>query len=399
MGRISSDFSSIQRQPVSSWARAGVFFALLGIAHAAWAEVALRNLRIWHAPERSRIVFDLNKPVVHKVFTLSGPDRLVIDLTDAVFYGRFPAPETLGPLAVQLRMARRSASQLRFVVDLRSAVQHSAFLLPPNGGYSHRLVIDIAPRTAATTPAPVPQPAPRSGIIVAIDAGHGGEDSGARGARGTHEKTVVLAIAKELHRKINAEPGMRAVLTRSGDYYVSLRKRTALARRHNADLFVSLHADAFKQRSVKGSSVYALSQRGATSEAARWLAGKENASDLAGGVSINDKDDTLAAVLLDLSMTKTIEHSLEFARDMLSSLAKVGPVHSKRVEQAGFVVLKSPDIPSVLVEVAYISNSGEERKLRTRRYQKQVADAMLGGIRTYVQRNRRRFARIGGNQG
>ena len=398
MGWVRSNSPPIQHRLVSSWARAVVFFALLGVAHAAWAEVALRNLRIWHAPERSRIVFDLNKPVVHKVFTLKGPDRLVIDLTDAVFYGRFPAPDTLGPLAVRLRMARRSASQLRFVVDLRKAVQHSAFLLPPNGGYGHRLVIDLASRAAAI-PAPVPQPAPRSEIIVAIDAGHGGEDSGARGARGTREKIVVLAIAKELHRKINAEPGMRAVLTRSGDYYVSLRKRTALARRHNADLLVSLHADAFRQQSVKGSSVYALSQRGATSEAARWLADKENASDLAGGVSINDKDDTLAAVLLDLSMTKTIEHSLEFARDILSSLAKVGPMHSRRVEQAGFVVLKSPDIPSVLVEIAYISNPGEERKLRTRRYQKQVADAMLGGIRTYVKRNRRRFVRVGGNQG
>ncbi|MDH3469439.1 MAG: N-acetylmuramoyl-L-alanine amidase, partial [Gammaproteobacteria bacterium] len=375
------------------------FLALFGIAHAAWAEVALRNLRIWHAPERSRIVFDLDKPVVHKVFTLSGPHRLVIDLTDAVFYGRFPAPDTMGPLAVQLRMARRSASQLRFVVDLRSAVQHAAFLLPPNGGYGHRLVIDIAPGRPAPAQALTPKPAPRSGITVAIDAGHGGEDSGARGARGTREKAVVLAIAKELHRNINAEPGMRAVLTRSGDYYVSLRERTAFARKHNADLFVSIHADAFPQRSVKGSSVYALSSRGATSEAARWLAGKENASDLAGGVSISDKDDTLAAVLLDLSMTKTIEHSLEFARDILSSLAKVGPVHSRRVEQAGFVVLKSPDIPSVLVEVAYISNRGEERKLRTRRFQKQVADAMLAGIRTFVKRNRRRFVEIGGSQG
>jgi len=377
-----------------SWLRISVLCYAIGFSHAALAEVALQNLRTWHAPDRSRLVFDLSKPIEYKVFTLGAPDRLVMDLHDAVFRGRFPTAAELGPFATRLRMARHSATMLRFVLDLRTPVVPRSFLLAPNAGYGHRLVIDLERRGQTQTPKSMQAPRTSGVVTVAIDPGHGGEDPGARGRRGTREKDVVLAIAKELYRRINATPNMRAILSRNGDYYVSLRRRTEIARKHNADLFVSLHADAFPQRSVRGSSVYALSARGATSETARWLADKENASDLAGGVSINDKDDTLAQVLLDLSMTKTIEHSLEFGQDVLAALARIGPVHNARIEQAGFVVLKSPDIPSVLVEIAYISNPDQERQLASRKFQQRVAGAIRSGIERYVQRNPRRFATI-----
>jgi N-acetylmuramoyl-L-alanine amidase len=222
--------------------------------------------------------------------------------------------------------------------------------------------------------------------MVVVDPGHGGRDPGAVGQRRTREKDVVLNISKKLHDRINAVPGMRAVLTRKGDYYISLRGRIGIARKLHADLFVSVHADAVTRRSARGSSVYALSQRGATSETARLLADKENASDLVGGVTLSDKDDLLAEVLIDLSVTKTISESLTFGGDILRQLKRIGPVHSQRVEQAAFVVLKSPDIPSVLVETAYISNPQEEKLLRSDRHQNKIADAILSGIRAYLKR-------------
>ena len=219
-----------------------------------------------------------------------------------------------------------------------------------------------------------------------IDPGHGGEDSGARGRR-AYEKTVVLQIAKRLLTLINAEPGMQAELTRKGDYYVNLRKRSALARQRRADIFVSVHADAFKDSRARGASVYALSLRGATSESAKILANKENLSDLAGGINLADKDDLLAEVLLDLSMSSTINESISFGREVLDELKKIGRVHSKRVEQAGFVVLKSPDVPSILVETAYITNPEEEKLLRSEKHQNRLAKAILNGIKRYVAKN------------
>jgi len=221
---------------------------------------------------------------------------------------------------------------------------------------------------------------------VAIDPGHGGEDPGAVGRKRTKEKHITLMVAKELQKLIASDPAMQAVLLRKGDYYLSLRRRMDTARRHQADVFISIHADAFPSRKVRGSSVYALSPRGASNEAARWLADKENAADLIGGVSLRDKDDTLAKVLWDLSMTKTVSDSLELGQDVLRELGKIGPTLRNRVEQAGFVVLKSPDIPSILVETAFLSNPKEERLLRGRKYRRQVANAIYRGIKRYFRR-------------
>ena len=223
--------------------------------------------------------------------------------------------------------------------------------------------------------------------MIAIDAGHGGEDPGARGPRGTREKTVVLQIAKRLERLVDREPGFRAVMIREGDYFMPLRKRASKAHEHRADLFVSIHADAFHDRRARGSSVYVLSQRGATSEMARILAETENAADLIGGVSLNDKDDLLKTVLLDLSQTASIEASMEVGENVLGHLRRLGKVHKRRVQQAGFVVLKSPDIPSILVETAFISNPGEERQLRNGKHQQNLATAILKGIKSYFRNN------------
>ena len=224
-------------------------------------------------------------------------------------------------------------------------------------------------------------------VIIAIDAGHGGIDPGARGNKGLLEKDAVLAIARRLETLVKREPGMRPVMIRDGDYFISLRKRVNKARASQSDLFISIHADAFDDSRVSGSSVYALSQRGATTEAARLLANRENAADLIGGVSLEDKDDMLASVLLDLSQNATIEASVDVASRVLQGLKRLGKVHKSRVEQAGFAVLKSPDIPSILVETAFISNPQEERRLRTAKHQQAMAEAMMLGVRSYFKAN------------
>lgn len=346
----------------------------------------VNNLRMWHAPDRTRVVLDLNAPVEFRSELLSAPDRLFVDLTGARFTGPLPDRRTLGPLIRGIRVGEPRTGTLRVVFDLNRVVSPQVFLLAPNQAYGYRLVIDLNQAIdgvardggAATGAGP--------GIVVVVDPGHGGEDHGAIGPGRTNEKDVVLSIARKIARRLDASPGFRAVLTRDGDYYVSLRERTDVARRHGAHLFISLHADAFKRQTARGSSVYALSQGGASSETARWLADKENAADLVGGVSLKDKDDLLAQVLLDLSMTRTIHDSLIFGRDVLTELKRVGPVHSARVEQAGFVVLKSPDIPSILVESAYISNPTEEKLLRSDTFQERVAEAVVRGVQRYMQR-------------
>jgi N-acetylmuramoyl-L-alanine amidase len=231
------------------------------------------------------------------------------------------------------------------------------------------------------------QPAKLRDLVIAIDAGHGGEDPGARGKKGTREKDVVLSIARRLAALVDKEPGMRAVLVRRGDYYIGLRKRMEIARKNRADLFISIHADAFKDRRVQGASVYAVSRRGASSEMARWLAARENAADLVGGVSLDDKDDLLAEVLLDLAQTATLEASNEVAGNVLTEMKRIGRVHKRSVQHAGFVVLKSPDIPSLLVETAFISNPSEENRLRSGKHQQKVAAAILGGVRRYFADN------------
>jgi N-acetylmuramoyl-L-alanine amidase len=276
----------------------------------------------------------------------------------------------------------------RFVLDLKKFAVARSFQLGPNQHYGHRLVLDLADaEDEQVAPEPATQAADSSAerrdIVIAVDAGHGGDDPGARGPKGTWEKSITLQMARVLAAKINAEPGMQAVLTREGDYFLPLRKRMDLARRHKADLFVSIHADAFRDRRVQGSSVYVLSDRGASSEHARWLAEQENASDLIGGVSLDVEDDVLASVLLDLSQTASLEASIDVAERVLQGLRKIGRLHKQRVESAGFMVLKSPDIPSILVEAAYISNPDEEAKLRSPPHQQKIAEAILTGLRGY----------------
>jgi N-acetylmuramoyl-L-alanine amidase len=311
-----------------------------------------------------------------------------------------------------VRSAQRTPTDLRVVIDLKKAVTPKSFTLAPNQQYGNRLVVDLfdspadaepAPPqpTVATTPAvPVtptqpsiklsPVPNGKRDIVIAIDAGHGGEDPGASGSRGQHEKDVVLAIAKELQRQINSEKGFRAELTRTGDYFIPLRGRTEIARKKGADLFVSIHADAAPSAAAFGASVFALSERGATSETARWLADSENRSDLIGGagnVSLDDKDRMLAGVLLDLSMTASLTSSLNVGQKVLSNIGQVTPLHKRRVEQAGFMVLKSPDIPSILVETGFISNSSEASKLQSASHQQALARSIRTGVKQFFEQN------------
>ncbi len=364
----------------------GLLAGLLACATAAGDAVTVRGARLWAAPDNTRLVLDLSGPVEHRVFTLDDPPRVVVDLERARLAATFDGLDLARGYVGRIRHGQRPGGDLRVVLDLRHDARPKSFLLRPSGQYGYRLVVDLydaaARRGPVKTVAQAAAGRPRD-VIVAIDAGHGGEDPGARGRRGTREKDVVLAIARRLARLVDAEPGMRAVLIRTGDYYIGLRERMARARRHRADLFISIHADAFRDRRARGASVYVLSRRGASTEAARWLAERENAADLIGGVSLDDKDDLLATVLLDLSQSATIEASIEAARAILRELGRVGRLHRRRVEQAGFVVLKSPDIPSVLVETAFISNPREERLLRSPRHQERLARAILRGIRRY----------------
>ncbi|HIF54942.1 MAG TPA: LysM peptidoglycan-binding domain-containing protein, partial [Methylococcaceae bacterium] len=300
------------------------------------------------------------------------------------------------PLFVRVRSAVRNKQDLRVVVDLTTAVRPKSFSLNPSKNKSHRLVVDLFPKPSAlttlsakkgaqplTTTKTVKQQLRE--IVIAIDAGHGGEDPGARGPRGTQEKKVVFDIAKKLAALINKKSGMKAVMVRKGDYYIKLRKRMEIARAAKADLFVSIHADAFKNAKVKGASVFTVSNRGASSEAARWLADHENSADLVGGVKLADKEDMLATVLMDLSQTATKEASRNIAGKILKNFKRIGHLHKQNVQKAGFMVLKSPDIPSILVETAFISNPDEERKLRSRKHQTKMANAIYQGLVSYFE--------------
>lgn len=354
----------------------------------------VQGVRLWHAPDSSRLVFDLNSEAEHKIFPLSSPNRLVIDIENSKMLDSLKDLDTsVGPVK-KIRWGMRDKKDLRIVLDLRDAIDAKSFPLPPNKQYSHRLVVDLLPKNNALKPLQISKPvldakqaqAISRDIIVAIDAGHGGEDPGAIGHGGIYEKKVVMAIAKKLEALLEKEPGFKPVLVRTGDYYIGLRDRTKKARMANADLFISIHADAFSSSRASGSSVFALSQRGATSEAARWLADKENSSDLiggVGGVSLDDKEDLLAGVLLDLSMTASLSVSLELGQMVLNSMGGVAKLHKRRVEQAGFAVLKSPDIPSLLIETGFLSNPGEAKKLKTSSYQRRMASSIHQGIKRY----------------
>ncbi|MEE8296681.1 MAG: N-acetylmuramoyl-L-alanine amidase, partial [Hyphomicrobium sp.] len=293
-------------------------------------------------------------------------------------------------LVARVRSAPRKKHDLRVVLDLKDRVRPKSFLLKPNSTYGHRLVIDLFPSADSQSEPRVVKVSPVErgelrDVTVVIDPGHGGEDPGATGYSGIREKHLTFAIAKKLADLLNQQRGMRAVMMRTGDYYVGLRKRMKIARENRADLFVSIHADAFRDSRVYGSSVYVLSRNGASSEAARWLAEQENAADLVGGVSLDDKDDLLASVLLDLSQTATLSASMNAGADVLVELKKLGKTHKNSVQQAGFMVLKSPDIPSILVETAYISNPDEERKLTNVGHQQALAAAIVTGVRNYFE--------------
>ncbi len=372
---------------------AGLAWSLM-IPLAAMAGVTVESARIWPAPDHTRLVLDIGDKVEHKVFALSGPSRLVIDLKNANLKADLEKLDLSGSPVRRIRSAPRNGNDLRVVLDLKSDIKPRSFQLEPNQQYGHRLVVDLIDEGGLkarqpATPTVTENSNGKRDIVVVIDAGHGGEDPGAIGPRGTREKDVVLKMAKTLEQLVESKPGYTAKLTRNGDYYIDLRSRTLLARKHNADLFVSVHADAFRTPQPRGASVFALSQRGATSETARWLAKSENRSDLiggAGGVSLDGRDEMLAGVLLDLSMTASINSSLGVGDSILDRLGNVAKLHKKGVEQAAFVVLKSPDIPSILVEAGFISNPKEEQNLASSWYREKISRAVFEGIDDYFQK-------------
>ncbi|WP_331610461.1 N-acetylmuramoyl-L-alanine amidase [Povalibacter sp.] len=363
--------------------------------------VLVKDVRLWAGPDATRVVLDLSARAKYTVSTLQNPDRVVVDIQSARLENTALAMPAGQGFAKQLR-AGVQGQDLRLVVDLTGPTAPKAFAVDPQGSLGHRLVVDLAPGAAATVvPAAAPAPAVSSAptvvkstpstlgrdIVVAIDAGHGGDDPGAMGRGGAREKDVTLAIARRLKDRIDREPGMRAILTRDGDYFLAHRVRIKRARDQQADMFISVHADSYNDRSVVGSSVYTLSARGASDEAARWLAERENASDLIGGVSLDDKNDVLKSVLLDLSQGASMSASLVAANKVMNELDSIGNVTRRGVKQAGFLVLKSPDIPSMLVETAFISNPSEEARLKDPGHQQRLAEAIHQGVRTYFYAN------------
>lgn len=414
-----------------------VFGLLLCLATAATADRAtLKDVRLWASADKTRVVFDLAGATEPDLFMLDDPLRLVVDLPNARAVAAVGGAKAGSGLIKRMRTGVRDGDDLRVVIDLAESVSPKSFMLDPDDSHPYRLVVDLyredespATRSAARDAASAnrdaaddkansasgdktaddtaaalaqvseaeadkrgsdrqraartPEP-PSRDIVIVIDAGHGGKDPGALGPSGTHEKDVVLEIARRLKSMVDAQPNMRGVLTRDSDHYIGLRERMVKAREARADLFISIHADAAPGGALaSGASVYALSHHGATSEHARWLAKRENAADLVGGVSLKDKDDSLASFMLDLSQSASIEASLDAGGRVLQELDGLGHLHKTKVQQAGFMVLKSPDIPSFLVESAFISNPSEERKLLSRSYQKDLARAMLRGIKGY----------------
>jgi N-acetylmuramoyl-L-alanine amidase len=413
---------SLERRRVCGWLL--VPAAQLIVPSAAWGAAAkIASARLWPAQEYTRVIVEAPTAIAHEAIALKDPYRVVLELQGAELtadLAQLPMRvQASDPYIAAIRFGTRPPDILRIVFDLKTETRPQLFALQPIAEFGHRIVLDLYPLTpidplmaflaergevasepkapaAASEPAARSKPAPKSAskqpsgrrrVTVAIDPGHGGEDPGAIGRRGTYEKNVTLAIGKKLKRLIDADPGMRAMLTRDDDYFVPLAARVQKARRVEADLFVSIHADAFREPNARGSSVFALSERGATSTAARWLAQKENAADLIGGVNLDSRDPTLARTLLDLSQTAQISDSLKVGRHMLDSIGTINALHKPAVEQAGFAVLKAPDIPSILVETAFISNPDEELKLKSDRHQQKFADSMGDGIRRYFAAN------------
>jgi len=385
---------------------------------AARRQAGVLAVRVWPAADYTRVTIELGAPLKFTHFTVKDPERLVVDLEGIEFNGVLDSlsdkidPED--PNIKLLRAGRFKPGVVRLVMELKNEVRPQVFELPPVGNYGHRLVLDVYPLEPPdplmqllqkNEPNDVPEKQRDSGdiakadgkrsgrpvvdrlVTITLDPGHGGEDPGAVGRGGSYEKNVTLAIAKRLKSKIEAEPSMRAVLTRDTDFFVPLHMRVQKARRIRSDLFVSIHADAFVRPDANGSSVFALSENGASSSAARYLAQKENEADLIGGVNIDVKDPVLARTLLDLSQTATISDSLKLGKEVLTELGGINRLHKASVEQAGFAVLKAPDIPSILIETAFISNPDEERRLNDDAYQDKMAEAIMAGIRKYFAKN------------
>jgi len=356
----------------------------------------IRNARLWRSEEKLRLVFDLSGPVRYKTFTLSAPERLIIDVSGADLSGDFSQLALNGTVIRSIRSGPFGQGGTRIVLDLSNPVLLNSFLLAPQDGQSHRLVLDLVSAKAAPEIPMVPRETPRISahpkrdIIVVVDPGHGGKDPGAVGAKGEREKDVVLSIAQLLAKRLKKEKGFDVKLVRNDDFFVPLRKRVEIARGHKADMFISVHADAAPRLTASGASVYCLSEGGATSATARFMAQRENGADLLGATSLlnlKDKDPMLAGVILDMSMNATIAASLQLGNTVLGSLAGITTLHQKRVEQAGFAVLKSPDVPSILVETGFISNAHDSQRLVTARHQQAVADGLFEGLQRYFEKN------------
>jgi N-acetylmuramoyl-L-alanine amidase len=362
---------------------------LLLFSETALTQPAIEQIRVWPSPQSTRVVFDLTGPVEHSLFQLSNPDRVVIDLDETrVEYNDAVLDFRSTPMD-QIRFGTRDDGGLRIVLDLNELVRPKSFSLAPNESYGHRLVLDLETENAPIVRTIDEVASENRDIIVAIDAGHGGEDPGASGPGGVREKNVVMAIARQMQRAIDATPGYSALMVRDGDYYIALRERAELARQNRADIFLSIHADAFDLPSANGASVYALSDRGATSERASYLAQKENRADLIGGVgdlSLRDKDDVLASVLLDLSMTASLDSSLRLGAEIVPQMGQVTRMHKRQVEQASFMVLKSPDMPSLLIETGFISNPQEAENLANPTFQANLARSIFNGVKRYFER-------------
>ncbi|SDQ77782.1 N-acetylmuramoyl-L-alanine amidase [Pseudomonas grimontii] len=374
---------------------ASPLFALPFAAHA----TQIRNARLWRSDDKLRLVFDLSGPVQYKTFSLTAPERLIIDLSGAGLSGDFSQLELKNSGITSIRSGHFGKADTRIVLDLAAPMQLNSFVLPPQDGQGHRLVLDLtsathAPRQIAAEAVPLVAPVdkahPKRDIIVVVDPGHGGKDPGAVGSKGQREKDVVLSIAQLLAKRLKREKGFDVKLVRNDDFFVPLRKRVDIARQHKADMFISVHADAAPRLTASGASVYALSEGGATSATARFMAQRENGADLLGAttlLNLKDKDPMLAGVILDMSMNATIASSLQLGSSVLGSLQNITSLHQKRVEQAGFAVLKSPDVPSILVETGFISNAQDAQRLVTARHQQAVADGLFEGLKKYFQKN------------
>ncbi len=396
--------AGLRRRDFLKFAGAAMTLLVSPVGQAATSVLAVR---VWPARDYTRVTLECQQSIAFSQMILKDPDRLVVDLEGIEFNSILQnLPDKISatdPYIKLIRAGRFKPGVVRLVIELKTEIQPQVFALKPVGEYGYRLVLDLYPTVADdpllallekldAAPQKVPQKSPEQDdlmrmVTIVLDPGHGGEDPGAIGRGGSHEKNVTLQVARRLKAKIDAEPNMRSMLTRDGDFFIPLHQRVQKARRVKADLFVSVHADAFIKPTARGSSVFVLSENGASSSAARWLAQRENSADLIGGVNLDVKDPHLARTLLDLSQTATLNDSLKLGRAVLGELGGINTLHKNHVEQAGFAVLKAPDIPSILIETAFISNPEEERRLNDDAYQDKMAEAILRGIKGYLAKN------------